>query len=57
MYHVELFFFGLSHLGVHLLVNDEVAALPPVAIPHGLGGGDDVLAHGLGRTDQRLKEE
>ena len=44
----------LSHLGVHLVVDDEVAALGPVAVAHRLGGRHHVLAHALGRTHQRL---
>ena len=47
--------FQHSHLSVHLLVDDEVPALLPVPVAHGLGGGHDVLAHGLGRANQGLK--
>ena len=43
-----------QYLGVHLVVDDEVAAGLPVADLHGLAGCDDVLAHALRRPDQRL---
>ena len=38
----------VPHLAVHLVVDNEVPGLRPVAVPHGLAGGHDVLPHALG---------
>ena len=42
------------YLRVHFIVDDELLALLPVAVPHRLGSGDDMLTHRFRRSDQRL---
>lgn len=44
----------VPHLGIHLLVDDEVATQLVIAHTHRLRGGHHVLAHRLGNAHQRL---
>ena len=44
----------MTDLGIHLLVDDELVTVAPRAGLHGLAGGHQVLAHALGRAQQRL---
>jgi hypothetical protein len=45
---------NLNYLGVHLLIDDKVVARKPIAVPHSLRGGNNVLSHGLRGSKQTL---
>ena len=44
----------VPHLVVHLLVDEELHAVAPLAVAHGARGGHHVLAHVLRRSDHGL---
>ena len=44
----------MQYLGIHFVIDNELFALLPVSVSHGLGCSDDMLTHRLWRTDEGL---
>merc|ERR1719210_1850975 len=44
----------IPDLGIHLVIDNEIASLLPVSVPHCLAGSHNMFPHTLWRTNQRL---